>query len=232
MNPLDPTLWNANLEHILKGHEHFQTFQNQHGDYSFCDLKLKCPPSIYKPTVYSTTFLTIKAAWNWESYYQPKTILEIGAGSGALGLALKTPDNHITLTDISPFAVEVIAENARMNNLNVEVLLSDMFQGVAGRRFDLVIFNVPFLDKPILNPADLALCDPGGTLARRFLDELPDYLTPGGAGLFAYSNVGHYETLRQGLNRYDYQVEQADYSGYLRWYRWVFSLRVPKTQAS
>lgn len=72
-------------------------------------------------------------------------ILEIGCGSGAIGLALKkNSDNNITLSDINDIAIQYTRENAQNNNLDVNIIESDMFKNIPANKYDIIFSNIPF----------------------------------------------------------------------------------------
>jgi release factor glutamine methyltransferase len=76
-------------------------------------------------------------------------ILEIGTGSGAVALAIahERPRARITATDVSPAALKVAKRNARELGLEgrIEFAEGSLFGPAAGRRFDLVVSNPPYL---------------------------------------------------------------------------------------
>ena len=73
-------------------------------------------------------------------------ILDIGCGSGVIGLTLKKffPESNVTLVDISKEALEVAKENAKRLNLEVNFIESDVFQNVYDI-YDVVISNPPYI---------------------------------------------------------------------------------------
>ncbi|MFC7678161.1 class I SAM-dependent methyltransferase [Paenibacillus sp. GCM10028914] len=73
-------------------------------------------------------------------------VLDVGCGYGPIGLsAAKLAKNgHVTMIDINSRAVELAKENARLNGIsNVTIMESDLFEGVKGKEFDIVISNPP-----------------------------------------------------------------------------------------
>lgn len=72
-------------------------------------------------------------------------VLDMGCGYGALGVCLKknNPDCRLTMADINERAVALAAENAAKNGLDAEVLQSDGFGALAGRKFDWIVTNPP-----------------------------------------------------------------------------------------
>ena len=76
------------------------------------------------------------------------TVLDLGTGSGAIPLALKSecPDWQVVGLDFSQNALDVAKENAEKLQLAVSFTQSDWFENVAEQRFDLVISNPPYID--------------------------------------------------------------------------------------
>ena len=87
--------------------------------------------------------------WLKEQELQRPRILDVGCGSGAIGLSLaaELPASHVVLTDISQGALDVAAQNARRLEVNdrVEFRLGETWTPVEGERFDVVASNPPYI---------------------------------------------------------------------------------------
>ncbi|WP_203283232.1 peptide chain release factor N(5)-glutamine methyltransferase [Metamycoplasma hominis] len=74
-------------------------------------------------------------------------VLDLGCGSGLIGLAIKkNKDANVTLSDISRFAIKQTKINAKLNNLNVNVIRSNWFNKITSK-FDVIVCNPPYLKK-------------------------------------------------------------------------------------
>jgi release factor glutamine methyltransferase len=89
---------------------------------------------------------------------QPPEVLDLGTGSGAIALAIKSAAQRarVCAVDVSADALSVARGNARRLGLEVEFLLSNWWAGTHGRAFDLVLCNPPYIAKSDRHLAALA----------------------------------------------------------------------------
>jgi release factor glutamine methyltransferase len=125
---------------------------------------------------------------------QPKTILDIGTGSGciAITLALQLPEAQIVATDISPEALQLAEQNAKhFKTTNITFIESDLCANLAkNQKFDLICANLPYVDKswPWLDKTALshepaqALYAPskGLKFIKKLIEQAPHHLTKNG----------------------------------------------------
>lgn len=86
------------------------------------------------------------------SFHKASHILDMGCGSGILGISAKKqyPDAHVTLVDIDPEAVRVATDNALRNQVNLDVFEGSGFENTPLTKadtFDLIFANI--LAKPL-----------------------------------------------------------------------------------
>ena len=76
---------------------------------------------------------------------QPRTVLDVGTGSGAVALTIadEIPEARVTATDTSPGAVEVARDNARRLGLSERVRVEP--GTVPAAHFDLAVANLPYV---------------------------------------------------------------------------------------
>ena len=74
-------------------------------------------------------------------------VIDLGTGSGAIALAVKHrhPAARVTALDASPDALGMAATNAEQLGLDLRLLPSHWWQGVAGETFDLALSNPPYI---------------------------------------------------------------------------------------
>jgi len=125
---------------------------------------------------------------------EPAKVLDLCTGSGCIGIACAYAfeQAHVVLSDISVDALAVAAVNIEQHEVGnrVRALQSDLFDGLSGQRFDLIVSNPPYVDAVDLadmpdeyqHEPELALAsgDDGLDFTRRLLSEAEQYLTEEG----------------------------------------------------
>lgn len=95
-----------------------------------------------------TELLVEKAILLMRSMDRP-WIIDVGTGSGAIAVALAKhlADARIVATDVSPAALEVAELNASQNGVleRVRFLEGDLLEPAAGKQFDLIVSNPPYV---------------------------------------------------------------------------------------
>lgn len=74
-------------------------------------------------------------------------VLDLCTGSGAIAITIKKekPNCSVTAVDYSEGALALAEENAKLNDADVEFIHSDMFSGLEGKKFDIIISNPPYI---------------------------------------------------------------------------------------
>ncbi|WP_127532436.1 class I SAM-dependent methyltransferase [Paenibacillus kobensis] len=97
-------------------------------------------------------------------------VLDVGCGYGPIGLTCAKLANrgHVTMIDINERAVQLAAENAKLNGIsNVTLLQSDIYEAVRGGSYNVIVTNPPIRA--------------GKAVVHRIFEEGFDLIEPGGS---------------------------------------------------
>ncbi|AAM04854.1 TPA: methyltransferase [Methanosarcina acetivorans] len=177
-------------------------------EYKNTRVKLGASDLVYEPA--EDSFLLADAAL--EEAKPGMRVLEIGAGSGFVSAVLRA-----NVEDIRIFATEINPHAARCAKANgIEVIRTDLFRGLkpgsSKTSFDLILFNPPYLptSEEEKVPGWLNYAFDGGASGRetldRFLDEVRNYLKPGGKILVLISSITGLEAVKERMERLGFEV--------------------------
>ncbi|MEE3490532.1 MAG: HemK2/MTQ2 family protein methyltransferase [Methanobrevibacter sp.] len=134
-----------------------------------------------------------------------QNVLEIGTGSGIVAMYASRLTDKITVTDINFDACELARKNFEDNDIkNIEILFGNLFEPVKNRKFDVILFNTPYLpteDGDVIDDT-LNYAFDGGLNGRKvidmFLNEVGNHLNDGGIVQMIQSSLsGNEETLQK-----------------------------------
>lgn len=157
-------------------------------------------PGVYRPQ--DDTWLLAEALD--EAGIRPGAdVLDVGCGTGALSIAAaRLGPRSITAVDVSRRAVWAARVNTARNGVRADIRHGDAFALVAGRTFDLILANPPYVPGRAERPRGRDRAWDAGLDGRVQLDRLcvnaPLLLAPGGTLLVVHSGLCDEEkTLRQ-----------------------------------
>ncbi|WP_116473708.1 peptide chain release factor N(5)-glutamine methyltransferase [Zobellella maritima] len=123
---------------------------------------------------------------------RPATLVDLGTGTGAIALALKSerPQDRILAVEFNPEAAALARRNSARLGLPIEVRQGSWFAPLTGCRFDMIVSNPPYIDAadPHLNAGDVRF-EPASALVAgqqgmadlvTLITQAPDFLRPGG----------------------------------------------------
>jgi len=127
-------------------------------------------------------------------------VLEMGCGSGIISMHMAKVGATVTTADVNERAVMATRNSALMNGLSVRTVWSDLFADVPGK-FDLIVFNPPYLRGEALGQEDLCWAggEDGVALTSRFLGQAQEHLEPGGRIMLLISDDMEQEALERAL---------------------------------
>jgi release factor glutamine methyltransferase len=123
------------------------------------------------------------------SKLQPKSILDLGTGTGCIAIELSKifPKATVDAVDLSIKAISIAKTNAKKNNANVRFLNSNWYQKVS-LKYDLIVSNPPYVDRSTntneslkFEPEEAIFSDENGLKDLRIIiSQSKDYLNYGG----------------------------------------------------
>ncbi|MCK4981128.1 MAG: methyltransferase, partial [Candidatus Delongbacteria bacterium] len=145
------------------------------------------------------TYKLFKQAIEIESPKNNIEILDMGCGSGVISYLLNDQVNNSTIcfTDILPESIAstllnlktLIDDkgNSRANNKFIAMNPGSLYDNI-DRKFDLIVFNPPWIDARSSNRSELALNDKDQTTVKEFLVRSKDHLNPNSKILLGFSD--------------------------------------------
>jgi len=124
----------------------------------------------------------------------PQQILDLCTGSGCIGIACAYafPEAQVDITDISLEALDVAQQNIDLHEMNFRVtpMLSDLFNDIPAKQYDLIVTNPPYVDNEDMDDLpDEFSYEPklaleagfdGLDIVKRILSDAIHYLSPQG----------------------------------------------------
>ncbi|MFD5575114.1 HemK2/MTQ2 family protein methyltransferase, partial [Streptomyces cadmiisoli] len=139
--------------------------------------------------------LLLMSALSREPITASTSVLDLGTGSGALAIQAARRGARVTGVDISRRAVLAARVNALLAGQVIRFRRGDLCQAVAGRAYDLIVSNPPYVPSPAagLPRHGMARAWEGGRDGRIFVDCIcaaaPAALRPDGALLLVHSGL-------------------------------------------
>jgi len=141
------------------------------------------------------------------SFPPEAVVLDMGTGTGIGAITAAGQANRVVAVDVNPEAVRCARINALLNQVDdrVEVVEGDLFAPLGGRRFDVVLFNPPYLPGEPRTLLDRALY--ATDVVERFAAGLKDHLRPGGYALLLLSSDADENGLLQSFGRRGFNAD-------------------------
>lgn len=165
------------------------------GKTHFYEESFSTPPGIFIPR--PETELLIDCIQNDFESLSEKTVLDIGCGSGCIGITLASLYKNFDVTgiDISNKAINIATKNAKQLKVtNIDIIKQNIFD-MKPKKFDIIVSNPPYLgiseipnlDNTVKNHDPLeALSDEGDGLKfyKHFIDNISELLKSNGSMYF------------------------------------------------
>ncbi len=171
------------------------------GNWEFMGLTFRVSPAVLIPRPDTETL--VEAVMEWAECKQSTLdVLDLCTGSGciAISLAYYLKGARVEASDISPEAIAVAEENAKLNSVSVSYWQGDLWGALpAGRQYDVITSNPPYIDWGQLKELDGDVIDYEPVLAldggedglvfyRRLAERTCEFLKEGGR---AFWEIGY-----------------------------------------
>ncbi len=199
------------------------------GDTEFygCEIKVDERALIPRPETEILADIVVKSA------EEGNKILDMCTGSGCIAVSVAKAKKGISVTaaDVSDAAIMLAKENAELNGVNINFVVSDLFTKVRGR-FDIIVCNPPYIksgDIPLLQ-REVREYEPkvaldggkdGLDFYRRIAKEVKSYLAKGGM-LIMECGEGQANDIIQLFPKRDFAMVQKDLAGVDRFVKIAF----------
>ncbi len=163
-NPTLSPVQREEIRKILERRGKREPLQYIIGHVDFCGLKIHVGPGVLIPrpetefiveeAIKAVTRNALRVTGEGKNAsritHHALRILDLCTGSGCLALALakEFPDAEVFATEVSEKALEYAVMNARVNGIqNATFLKGDLYEPVAGRVFNIIVSNPPYIRK-------------------------------------------------------------------------------------
>ncbi|MGD6934687.1 MAG: HemK2/MTQ2 family protein methyltransferase [Candidatus Bathyarchaeia archaeon] len=169
----------------------------------FQNLKFDITEEVFEPSEDSFLF-----AENLDVHVGDE-VLDLGTGSGILGVLAAQKAKSVLAVDINPYAIRCAKQNAVLNGVQAKMgfLRGDLFSALnTDALFDLILFNAPYLpSEPFEVETWLGRAWAGGATGRevvdRFIPQATAHLKPSGRILLLQSSLTGLELTIQKFHK-------------------------------
>ena len=163
------------------------------GEAWFCGLRLRVNNHVPVPRSPIAELIRQHFA-PWVQADRISRVLDLCTGSGCIAIAIARhmPWLKVDASDISSAALQVAEQNRQLHGLveRLELIEADLFAGLEGRRYGLIVSNPPYVAKAVFDslpaeyhaePEEALISDMEGlALPLEILIQSPAFLEPGG----------------------------------------------------
>jgi HemK-related putative methylase len=157
-------------------------------------------------------------------------VLDMGTGSGVCAVFAARHARRVVAVDINVAATRCARINALLNELDhkIDVRHGDLFAPVAAERFDLVLFNPPFLLGAPRDDRDRAWRS--NDVAERFAAGLGGHLKAGASALVLLSTFGDSAVFLEAFRKHGFAVAVWAERRFVNEKLAIFRLTLPNAQ--
>jgi len=198
--------------------------------YRYKGINLIIPPEVFHPAFFFTTKLLLRYISSLP--VKEKTFLELGAGSGIISLFVAKKNAKVTATDINPVAIEYLKRNSLTNNINLQIIHSDLFQNIPRQHFDYIAINPPFYKKDPVSDKDHAwYCGKNGEYFQGLFTSLANYSDSTSTILMILSDGCDLEMINRYADEYGFRLNTVYTKQNLLERNFIFKIQLRETNS-
>lgn len=175
-------------------------------------LTLHTDPHVFHPSYHFTSKILAEYVATLE--LSNRQVLDIGTGSGIIGITAAMHGAEVTAIDINPQAAMLAARNALENKVEAKmrVLCSDLFNALSPAPiFDWIIFNPPFFPRAATHPLEAAFnAGKNYEVIARFMSHAADFLSTEGRLLFILSSDMNLQEINRMVEQANFKIVRCD----------------------
>jgi release factor glutamine methyltransferase len=189
------------LAYRLSGKDRYDNFRLER----VLGVPLLVTPSVFNPKL-PRTGAFLAAQINSQLVSSEAEVLDMGTGSGVCAVFAARHARRVVAVDINLAAVRCTSMNSMLNQLEhtIDVRHGDLFAPVAGERFDLILFNPPFLRGMPRDDRERAWRSVD--VAERFAAGVRDHLKPRGSALVVLSSFGGAPAFLEEFRKHEFAI--------------------------
>lgn len=188
----------------------YKIYSSQTRNYTYNGLKIKILPGVFHPGFFFSTRFLISHLSRYD--LNSKNILELGAGSGMISVYCAKKGALVTASDISLSAIENVRLNAELNECNITVVHSDLFDSIPEQQFDFIVINPPYFAKEPENESEYAwFCGKEFQYFEKLFSQIGDFISRSTISLMVLSEDCEIEKIKSiaGKNKIEMNLVEA-----------------------
>ena len=143
--------------------------------YFYRGVKISVTAGVFHPGFFTST----KMLWRQirKLAIEGKSLIELGAGSGLISVSAAKQGARVTSTDINQAAIRCLEINRLQNEVELNIIRSDLFRNIPKQNFDIIAINPPYYKKTPQSMADYAwFCGENVEYFEQLFNDLGDYI--------------------------------------------------------
>ncbi|WP_343211299.1 methyltransferase [Aquimarina litoralis] len=191
--------------------------------YSYSGIKVLVHPEVFPPHLTLSTKILLDFI---ESIYiKNKTFLELGCGSGIISLYASKKQAIVTATDINKIALQYLEKASQKNNLDLEIIQSDLFDNLQNRTFDYIVINPPYYPNKPKNIKEQAwFCGENFEYFEKLFKQIPNHITEDTKVYMILSNDCDIERIKSIASKFDLNLTISFEKKILGEINYIFSI--------